>query len=135
MHLPKTDSAGVVLFMVLIVSTIMFLLVGTLLIITMTEVHLANFEQRSTQAFYAAESGLTLGVSKLRENYYYRTVINDTLAIGGNTALLTVEFHHRPNSLYHLILQGQGTVPGLHAATRRTVTRQVVLKNHNYITS
>jgi hypothetical protein len=124
----RDPAAGVVLFMVLILSTMMFLLVSTLLIITMTEVHLAKFEQRSTQAFYAAESGITLGVSKLRENYYHRTVINDTLAIGGDTSLLTVEFQNRPNSLYHLVLQGQGSVPGVQAAVRRTVTRQVVLK-------
>ena len=45
------SSAGVVLFMVLILATIMFLLVGTLLVITMTEVYLADFEQRSSQAF------------------------------------------------------------------------------------
>lgn len=118
----------------------MFLFASTLLLFTMTEVHISDFEQRSTQAFYAAESSVTLGLAKLRTNTDYRTDTNDTISIGGNTGLLNVQFYdgtHDKNghyrkalapSLYRLALRGQGSVPGLNAAARRTIERDVVVK-------
>ena len=126
--------------MVLILSAIMFLFASTLLLFTMTEVHISDFEQRSIQAFYAAESSVTLGLAKLRTNTDYRTDTNDTISIGGNTGLLNVQFydgthdnngHYRKAlapSLYRLALRGQGSVPGLNAAARRTVERDILVK-------
>jgi hypothetical protein len=134
------SSSGTVLLMVLILSAIMYLIATTLLLITMTEVHIADFEQRSTQAFYAAESSVTLGLAKLRTNTDYRTNTSETTSIGGNTGLLNVQFYDGTDdgnglfrdalspSLYRLVLRGKGTIPGLNAATKRTVEREVVLK-------
>jgi type II secretory pathway component PulK len=86
-----TNSSGVVLLMVLILSAIMYLIASTLLLITMTEIHISDFEQRSTQAFYAAESSVTLGLSKLRENpdYRHKNDLYDT-SIGGNPGYFIV---------------------------------------------
>ncbi len=126
--------------MVLVLSAIMYLIAATLLLITMTEVHIADFEQRSTQAFYAAESSVTLGLAKLRTNTDYRTNSSEMISIGGNTGLLNVQFYDGTNdgnghfrkslspSLYRLVLRGKGTVPGLNAAAKRTVERDVVVK-------
>jgi len=134
------NSSGTVLLMVLILSAIMYLIAGTLLLVTMTEVHLADFEQRSTQAFYAAESSVTLGLAKLRTDPDYRTDASDTTSIGANTGLLNAQFYDGTNdgnghfrkslapSLYRLVIRGTGSVPGLDAAARRTVEREVVLK-------
>jgi hypothetical protein len=133
-------SSGVVLFMVLILTTIMYLIAGTLLIITMTEVHLADFGQRSIQAFYAAESSIALGLSRLRTNSNYRSNTSDTITIGGNTGMLTAKFYDGTDdsngyyrsslspSLYHLVLQGIGTVPGSKTSAKRTVEREIVVK-------
>lgn len=133
-------SSGAVLFMVLILTTVMYLVASTLLLITMTEIQLAGFGQRSTQAFYAAESSLALGLSKLRNNANYRSDTSDTIDIGTNTAMLTAEFYDGTNdgnghylkalkpSLYRLVLRGIGMVPGLHAATKRTVERDLIIK-------
>ncbi len=133
-------SSGAVLFMVLILTVIMYLAASTLLIITMTEIHLADFGQRSTQAFYAAESGFVLGLSKLRTNPYYRTDTSETLRAGANTIMLSAEFYDGVNdgkgqylkvldpSLYRLIVRGSGTVPGSHASAKRKVERDVLVK-------
>jgi hypothetical protein len=123
-----SNSSGFVLLLVLILSAIMFLIASTLLVITMTEVHISDFEQRSAQALYVAESSLTLGLSKLRENPAYRTATSDTMSIGNNTGLLNVQFYNQSKSLYHLKLRGEGKVPGLNAVAKRTVERQVVVK-------
>lgn len=135
-----THSSGAVLLMVLVLSAIMYLIASTLLLITMSEVHISDFEQRSIQALYAADSSATLGLSKLQQDPNYRTTTSDSFLIGGNTVLLNVRFYDGTNdgngyflgslepSLYRLVLRGKGTVPGLHAAAKRTVERNVVLK-------
>jgi hypothetical protein len=136
-----TNSSGVVLLMVLILSAIMYLIASTLLLITMTEIHISDFEQRSTQAFYAAESGVTLGLSKLRENpdYRHKNDLYDT-SIGGNPGYFIVQTYDGSDdgygyyrsslnpSLYHLVVRGVGVVSGLNASAKRTVERDVVVK-------
>lgn len=125
----NNSSSGTVLIMVLILSAIMFLIASTLLLITMTEVHISDFEQRSTQAFYTAESSITLGLSELRKNADHRSNKQDIMSIGGNIGMLAVKFVSLSPSLYHLVLKGTGTVPGLNAAeAKRIVERAVVVK-------
>jgi hypothetical protein len=136
----RSGSAGTVLLLVLILSAAMYLVAGTLLLITTAEVQIANFEQRATQAFCAAESSLTLGVSLLRDEPDYRADKQAVMTIGNNPAMLSVTFYegiedgggvYRPSlapSLYRLILRGTGTVSGLNAAAHRTLEREVVIK-------
>jgi hypothetical protein len=126
------SSSGSVLLMVLIMSAILYLVAATLLFLTMTEVHLADFEQRSTQAFFVAESSIARGISKLRQNPDDRTTTTDTMSIGGNVGSLNVQFHRKifdnTTSLYQLILEGTGSVTGSHAAANRIVRRDVIVK-------
>ncbi len=121
--------------MVLIVSAVIYLAISTLFLLIMTEIHLADFEQRSTQAFYLAESAITKGVVRLRANHKNHHVLNDLIAIGGRQHALTTTFIPKPcgndntaKAWYALNLQGLGVVTGQQTATRRKVGRDVVLK-------
>ncbi len=76
------SSSGSVLLMALITSAILYLVAVTLLLLTMTEVQISDFESRSTQALYAAESSVTLGLSYLRQEHNYRATASDTMMIG-----------------------------------------------------
>jgi hypothetical protein len=118
--------------MVLIMTAILYLVAATLLLLTMTEVHLSDFELRSTQALYAAESSVTLGVSRLRREPHYRSTTSDTFMVGNNPAMMTVDFQrnlfHNTTSLYHLTLKGTGVVPGWHASTARKIKQDVIVK-------
>ncbi len=128
------------MFLVLVLSAIMFLAAGTLLILTMTEIHLSDFEQRSAQAFYAAESSVVLGMSRLQGEPDYRTNYSEPITIGTNTGMLSVEFYEGVQDgsghylkalkplLYRLIIRGIGTVPGSGTAVHRTVERKVTIK-------
>ena len=133
------NSSGTVLLMVLILSAMMYLIAGALLLLTMTETHIADFEQRSTQAFYLAESGVTVGLAKLREKPNYRTDMSDAIISGANPGTFTVRFYdgnkkhpYFRKSLepawYHLVLRGTGSVPGLNAIAQRMVERDVFIK-------
>lgn len=127
----NTSSSGVALFMVLILTTIMFLIAGTMLIITMTEIHLADFEQRSTQAFYLAESGITLGLSELRASggdYRHTKGAPHYTLVGGNPASITTQVYETRSSLYHLMIRGIGVVSGSQTQVKRTVQREVLIK-------
>ncbi|MBD3325149.1 hypothetical protein GF339_11230, partial [candidate division KSB3 bacterium] len=138
--LRNSSSAGVALFMVLILTTLMYLLVSTLLLVTMTEIHLADFEQRATQALYAAESSVALGISRLRTNSLYRSETSEILPVGKNIGMVTVKFYDGTNdgngyyrsaldpSRYRLILQGVGSVPGAQSMAKRTIEREVLIK-------
>jgi len=126
------SSSGSVLLMALITSAILYLVAVTLLLLTMTEVQISDFESRSTQALYAAESSVTLGLSYLRREHNYRATASDTMMIGGNPALLSVEFQpgvfDNVTALYHLTLQGSGAVPGPQVSTARRVEQDIVIK-------
>jgi hypothetical protein len=125
-------SSGSALLMAVVTSAILYLAAATLLLLTMTEMQIADFESRSVQAFYAAESSVTLGLARLRQEPHYRAVASETMMVGGAPALLTVSvapqvFDNTP-ALYHLTLRGVGAVPGPQAATIRRVERHVVIK-------
>ena len=126
------SSSGSVLLMALITSAILYLVAVTLLLLTMTEVHISDFESRSTQALYAAESSVTLGLSHVRREHNYRATTSDTMMIGGNPALLSVQFQPRVfdniTALYHVTLQGSGAVPGPQVSTARRVEQDIVIK-------
>lgn len=122
-------NSGVVLFMVLILTVIMFLVAGALLIITMTEIRLSDFEYRSTQAFYAAESAIALGIARLRQNSEYRGDYAPIYYnIGRNPGELEITTRERPPARYHFLLCGTGRIPGWQAAATRTVEREVTMK-------
>ncbi len=126
------SSSGSVLLMALITCTILYLVAATLLLLTMTEVQISDFESRSTQAFYAAESSVTLGLSHLRQEHNYRTTSSDTMMLGGNPALLSVSFEPQifdnTTSLYHLTLRGTGAVSGPQTSTVRHIEQNIVIK-------
>ncbi len=133
---------GVALFIALMMSTIMFLIAAAILVLTMTEIHLAEYEQRSTQAFYIAESAVSHGISLLRTHADRRADRNDTLQLATNPAVgMTVEYysgrqeegmgHYRTAlapSVYQLIVRGIGTVPGSQAPAKRIVEQDVTIK-------
>lgn len=139
----KISSSGVALFMALMVTTIMFLLASALLVVTMTELQIAGYEERATQAFYLAESAMTYGLSQLRLNHAQCAPMSDTLEYGTSTGQLTVDLYGSdegvpvtcrkrratlPPSLYRLVLQGTGIVTGLEAPAKRTIERGVIVK-------
>ncbi len=131
----RLSSSGVVLIMVLILNAIIYLVISTLFLLIMTETHLAGFEQRSTQAFYVAESAITEGIVRLRSNHENHQVLNELMNVGGHQNALTTTFTPQScgedgtsESWYALSLQGLGVVTGPQAATRRTVERKIVIK-------
>ena len=122
-------NSGVVLFMVLILTVIMFLVAGTLLIITMTEIRLSDFEYRSTQAFYAAESAFAIGIARLRQNSAYRGDYAPMYYdIGRNPGEIESTTRELPPALYHFFLCGTGKIPGWQVAATRTVEQEVAIK-------
>ena len=128
-------SSGTVLIMVLILNAIIYLAISTLLLLIVTEIHLADFEQRSTQAFYVAESAITEGIVRLRVNHKNHHDLNNLITVGGHQHALTTTFTPQPcgedgasESWYALTLQGLGIVTGPQAATRRKVERKLVIK-------
>lgn len=118
--------------MALITSAILYLVAAALLLLTATEVQIADFDSRSMQALYAAESSVTLGVSRLRHNSNFRTTTNEAIMIDRRPVLLTVSFtpqvFDNVTSLYRLSLRGTGAVTGTEVSTVRHVEQQVTLK-------
>lgn len=119
-------SAGVVLFMSLILTVILFLAVGTLLLITMTEIRLSDFEYRSTQAFYGAESAIVLGIANLRQQIEAYGPI--AYEVGGNPGYLEISTRSLPPSVYHFILCGAANISGWQASATRTIEREITVK-------
>ncbi|GAK59179.1 integral membrane protein CcmA involved in cell shape determination [Candidatus Vecturithrix granuli] len=119
-------SPGVVLFMVLILTVMMFLAAGTLLIITMTEIRLSDFEYRSNQAFYGAESAIALGIANLRqESAAYGPIAYE---VGGNPGYLEISTRFLPPSVYHFILCGAARISGWQASATRAIEREITIK-------
>ena len=80
----QTRSAGSALISVVILSAIVYLAIVALLILAATETQIAYYEQRTMQAFYGAESALTLGIADLRGyNGEKVSVFNEAVIIGG----------------------------------------------------
>lgn len=128
----KTDSPrGTALFMVLLLTTILFLLISTMLLLTMTEINISDVEQRSTQAFYAAESAFSVGIAKLRQtNGAYRHQ-NDpyNFSAGNNPGFMFVQTTSiTPPALYRFLIRGTGSISGVHAVTTRKIEREVAVK-------
>lgn len=119
-------SSGAALFMVLILTVIMFLAVGTLLIITMTEIRLSDFEYRSTQAFYGAESAIALGIANLRQGS--ETYGPISYEVGGNPGYIEISTRSLPPSVYHFILCGAARISGWQASATRTIEREITIK-------
>ncbi len=112
--------------MVLILTVVMFLAAGTLLIITMTEVRLSDFEYRSTQAFYGAESAIAIGLANLRQQI--ETYGPIAYEVGGNPGYFEISTRSLPPSVYHFILCGTARVSGWQASATRTIEREVTIK-------
>lgn len=125
-------SSGSVLLMVIITSAILYLVAATLLLLTMTEVHISDYELRSAQALSIAESSITLGLAELRANPDYRTTTSELTTVGQHLGLMNVQYHrrifHNATSLYHLRLEGTGSIEGLYAATQRVVEQDIHIK-------
>jgi len=134
------QTRGSALILILLVTSILYLLGIALLLISFTEGTLSDLEVRSMQSFYLAESALAEGLAKLRTNPDYRTDLNDTFSLGGNVGLYSVAFYDGTNdgnghylstlspSLYQIILEGRGVIPGPRASTRTQIEAEVALK-------
>ncbi len=128
----KTDSSGTVLIMALVLSVIIYLFVNTLLLLTITEIHLADFQQRSSQAFYLAETAMTKAICSLRGNHKMHTISEDIITTNGREELFAITVQPRTikekNSWYNLILTGSGVVTGTESPVKRMIEREIVIK-------
>lgn len=115
--------------MVLIMSAILYLIAATLVFLTASEIHLADYHQRSTQALYVAESSRALGIAQLRKTPEAPPAnVSDVMTIDNNPATLTATFHSISKSFYHRTLEETGVVPGAFSAAKRTIRQHVVVK-------
>ncbi|PID56356.1 hypothetical protein CSB45_11780 [candidate division KSB3 bacterium] len=123
-------SSGAALIVVLILSAIIYLALNAVLLMTTTEIHLSNFEQRSIQAFYLAESALARGVAGLRAAPDDLTSFSDV--IPGTLNVFSVSFspkrYDEHESWYHLSLNGEGIVSGPGASATRRVSQEILIK-------
>ena len=131
----QTRSAGSALISVVILSAIVYLAIVALLILAATETQIAYYEQRTTQAFYGAESALTLGIADLRGyNGEKVSVFNEAVIIGGEPATFSSHLEKPKKketgveSLYHHSLVGTATRTGPNGATTRAVQQDIVIK-------
>ena len=136
-----SSCSGTALFTVLLLSVLMYFIATTMLIFTMREIRRTDRMHRSHQAFYAAESAISMGISKLRDDSNYRQK-NDSeyISIGKNPATLTVQTYDGiddeagyyrsslPASLYLRVLRGIGLVSGAQMVVKRIVEREIVVK-------
>ncbi|MCP4400326.1 MAG: hypothetical protein GY801_23840 [bacterium] len=124
------SSSGAVLIVVLVLSAIIYLAVSTVLLMTMTEIHLSDFERRSIRAFYLAESAIALGVARLRSDPANLALFSDT--VPGKFDSFNITFTPKPyddhESRYNLRLEGQGVISGPTASAKRRVLREIMLK-------
>ena len=131
----QTRSAGSALISVVILSAIVYLAIIALLILAATETQIAYYEQRTTQAFYGAESALTLGIADLRGyNGEKVSVFNEAVIMGGEPATFS-SYLEKPKkkekeveSLYHHSVIGTATRTGPNGATTRAVQQDIVIK-------
>lgn len=131
----QTRSAGSALISVVILSAIVYLAIVALLILAATETQIAYYEQRTMQAFYGAESALTLGIADLRGyNGEKVSVFNEAVIIGGEPATFSSHLEKPKKketgveSLYHHSLVGTATRTGPNGATTRAVQQDIVIK-------
>ena len=131
----QTRSAGSALISVVILSAIVYLAIVALLILAATETQIAYYEQRTMQAFYGAESALTLGIADLRGyNGEKVSVFNEAVIIGGEPATFSSHLEKPKKketgveSLYHHSLVGTATRTGPNGATTRAVQHDIVIK-------
>lgn len=124
------SSSGAVLIIVLILSAIIYLAVSTLLLMTMTEIHLSGFEQRSMRAFYLAETAITMGVSRLRTNPDNLTLLSALVPgrLDSFNVTFTPKLYDDHESHYNLVLEGEGVISGPTASAKRRVIREIMLK-------
>ena len=128
--LTNHSSSGAALLVVLILSAIVYLAVSTVLLMTMTEIHLSDFERRSIQAFYLAESSIARGTARLRTAPDNLTPFSDTVPgrLDAFSVTYTPKHYEEHESWYRLMLQGEGIISGSTASAKRRVVREILLK-------
>ncbi len=127
----RNNDSGAALIMVVVLSAIIYLAITLLLLLTSTETQVSFFEQRSMQAFYAAESALTLGIANLRANNGQPLKITNELVTFADELIAFSSEALPPTqtgALYHHSAFGGALISGATGATRRGVAQDVIIK-------